>query len=94
MDLGWLAHFLGLDNLSGPFYGFWSGFGSDLGELTLIGAALSLYWRHNCHVKGCIRLGRHAVNGTPYVVCKKHHPTGAPSHGDVLRAHQENSERE
>jgi hypothetical protein len=85
----WLAHVLGLDNLSGPFYGFWSGVGSDLGELTIIGAAASIYWRHTCHVKRCYRIGRHPVQGTPHVVCRKHHPTGEPTHEEILRQHKE-----
>jgi hypothetical protein len=85
--MDWLAHFFGLDNLSGPFYGFWSGIGSDIGEVTVIGAALSIYWKHNCHVKGCWRIGRHQVEGTPHVVCQKHHPDGAPTHVEVLQQH-------
>ena len=42
-------------------------------------------WHHlNCHTKGCWRIGRHAVEGTPYRVCRKCHPTvpdkGASKH--------------
>jgi hypothetical protein len=83
----WLAHFLGLDNLSGSFYGWWSGAGSDLGEVTLVGAMLMMVRRHNCHVHGCWRVGRHPVAGTTYVVCRRHHPDGAPTVQDVTDAH-------
>lgn len=39
----WLLHVLGVDNVAGPWYGFWSGFGSDLGEAALIvGAVLGV----------------------------------------------------
>lgn len=61
----------GTANTAGKPYGFWSGFGSDLGEFTLIGIA----WRHlNCHAAGCKRIGVHKVSGTHYVTCRKHHP--------------------
>ena len=69
----WLAVHTGTVNESGPYYGFWSGFGSDLGEVTLLAGVLGLWRHHNCHVKGCPRLGR-PVEGTPYVACPKHHP--------------------
>lgn len=65
----WLSHLLGLDNLSGPFYGFWSGVGSDISEITLIVAVGGWYWHHQCHEEGCWRLG-HPVDGK--VVCKRH----------------------
>ena len=59
-----LLRVLGLDDLSGPWYGFWSGFGSDLGELAIVGAI----WNHlNCHENGCWRIARHR---TPY--CRRH----------------------
>lgn len=82
-----LAHVLGLDDLAGPFYGFWSGFGSDLSELALLGAAYGLWRRHNCHVKGCWRIGRLPVEGTPHVVCQRHHPRGQPTHQQVHLEH-------
>lgn len=72
----WLAHFLGTDNLSGAYYGFWSGFGSDLGEFAIAGALLGVLRRYNCEVHGCWRLGRHAVEGTGHRVCRRHNPEG------------------
>lgn len=68
----WFLHVTGADNVSGTWYGFWSGFGGCLG---LFGAAL-VYLRHrNCHARWCWRLGRHPVDGTNWVVCRHHHPT-------------------
>lgn len=78
-----LAHLLGLDNLSGPWYGFWSGIG---GDLSILAAPLVLLRRHNCHVKGCPRLGRHPVPGTGFVVCRRHHPDEHPTAADVQAA--------
>jgi hypothetical protein len=80
----WLAHFFGLDDGSGPNYLFWSGIGSDITELVLIGAVIQLYRRHNCGVKGYWRIGMRKVPGTEHVVCHSHHPLPKPSHQDVL----------
>lgn len=83
----WLLHFTGADDLSGPIYGFWSGFGSDLGEIAIIGGLIAIIRRHNCHVRGCWRVGRHPVEGTSFVVCRAHHPDPGPTHQDVLDSH-------
>jgi hypothetical protein len=67
----WLTflHITGADDESGNWYGFWSGFGSDLGELGIIVIA----YRHLvCHVHGCLRLGRHHPS-TNLLICKKHY---------------------
>lgn len=69
--LHWLAVHTGTVNEAGPYYGFWSGFGSDLGEVTLIAAVLGGYRKHNCHQRRCWRIGRHTVDGSPW--CDKHH---------------------
>ena len=68
----WFLHYTGADNPSGPWYGFWSGFGSDFGEVTIFGG-LGLMWKHhNCHVKGCPRLG-HIDPAVHAPACRKHH---------------------
>lgn len=36
------------------------------------------YWHQTCHVGRCWRPGRHAVDGTPYRTCRRHHPGGLP----------------
>ena len=60
------------------YYNFWSGFGSDLGEATLISAvSIGVYTgvrKVNCHTKGCWRIGHHPLDGTPYILCRHHHP--------------------
>jgi hypothetical protein len=69
----WLYWFFGIGG-SGPHYGFWSGAGSDIGEITLVGAVIVAAKHANCHDKGCWRIGLHRVEGTPYKACRKHHP--------------------
>jgi hypothetical protein len=64
-------------------YNFISG---PLADITLLGAVYAILRRHNCHVKGCWRIGRHQVAGTTYVVCRKHHPDASPSADQVLAA--------
>ena len=81
-------HFYGSTS---QWYNFWSGFGSDIAEFSILAGFVAVYRKHNCHVKGCWRLQRHKVDGTPYVVCRKHHPgiaDTAPSAEDVRLAHQ------
>jgi len=75
--VNWLAHVLGLDSGSGYWYMWWSGMGSDLGELAIIGTLAAHYKRHLCHVdhpKRCWRPAIHPVPGTPFKTCKRHHP--------------------
>ena len=73
----WALHHVfqetGSNSSSSRAYNFWSGFGSDFGEVVLIGGLITLVRHHNCHVKGCWALGR-PVAGTPYVACHDHHP--------------------
>jgi hypothetical protein len=76
------------------YYNFWSGFGSDLGEATLIGAvSVGVYTvvrKANCHAKGCWRIGHYPLEGTPYHLCTHHHPEVPPksaSHNHILQQH-------
>jgi hypothetical protein len=69
----WLYWFFGIGG-GGPHYGFWSGAGSDIGEITLVGAVIVALKHVNCHDEGCWRIGLHKVEGTPYKACHKHHP--------------------
>lgn len=81
----WFEVHTGTVNESGPFYGFWSGFGSDIGEVTLIAAVIATFRHRNCSVKGCWRLGKN-VDGTPHLACHKHHPAhGAPTRNISLQ---------
>lgn len=71
----WLWVHLGIPG-SGPWYGFWSGFGSDLGEVTLVGFFVAGLHYFNCHEYGCWRIGSRVTvedNGHHFRRCKKHH---------------------
>lgn len=76
--MSWLAHLwawievhTGTVNESGPYYGFWSGFGSDIGEVTLIGGLILAARHANCAHRTCWRLGRHiTVDG--HKLCRHH----------------------
>jgi hypothetical protein len=70
----WVEVHTGTVNESGPYYGFWSGFGANFGELAIITGVYAVIRKHNCHVKGCRALRTHQVVGTPYIACNKHHP--------------------
>ena len=69
--------------LSGNGYQFWSGIGSDIGELTLLGIVAVVWRNHNCHVHRCWRLSwhPHPVHGHP--VCRRHHPDHKQIHADT-----------
>jgi hypothetical protein len=77
------------------YYNFWSGFGSDLGEATLVGAVgvgvYTVVRKANCHTKRCWRIGHYPLEGTPYHLCKLHHPgvpTQGASHQHILEQHR------
>ena len=60
--------------LHGTGYQFWSGIGSDAGEITLIGALVAIWSKHNCHVHRCWRLSWHpSEKYGGHVVCRHHH---------------------
>ena len=82
----WIEVHTGTVNEASPYYGFWSGFGSDLGEVALLGAIAGGWHKLNCEVKGCWRIGRHTT-AAGHCVCRRHHPDGAPTHADVVKAH-------
>ncbi len=80
----WTAIHIGSTKESGPYYGFWSGFGSDISEGAI---AVGLYTglrKVNCHSRMCWRIGHHPLEGTPYHLCKKHHPD-VPKHSAKLK---------
>jgi hypothetical protein len=81
------------------YYNFWSGFGSDLGEATLLSAvSVGVYTgvrKANCHTKGCWRIGHHPLEGTPYHLCRHHHPdvpTKGASHEQIMQLHFKHKE--
>jgi hypothetical protein len=79
--MSWLLHLLdeyGITDSSNRWGAFWSGFCSDLGNFTLIGALVAFWRKHSCHVdypKFCWRWGAHPVPGTAFKTCRRHHPT-------------------
>ena len=64
-----ISHFFGIDTQSSHMYDFWSGVAT---QATLILAAIGAYRHHNCHRRGCLRLG-HLDQKKHRVVCRKHH---------------------
>lgn len=78
-----LAHVLGIDDVSGRWYGFWSGIG---GDLSILAAPVVLLRRHNCHARWCWRMGRHPVDGTSWTVCRRHHPDEHPTAEQIRQA--------
>jgi hypothetical protein len=75
-----VLHVLGIDNVSGEWYAFWSGFG---GDLTIFGAVISLWRKHSCHQKWCWRIGRHPHGD--WLLCSRHHPLGAPTSATIAQ---------
>jgi len=78
----WLTVHTGSSNTAGtpPNYNFFSGSGSDISELAIVGAVLGAYRKSNCHQPGCWRIGRHHVDGTPW--CDRHHGGARGAKGD------------
>lgn len=78
-----IAQFFGLTNGTSRAYLFWSGIGSDLGELAIIGGLVQLYRQHNCREHRCPRLGLHTyadADGQIHPVCRLHHPLMGKGH--------------
>ena len=79
-SVGLFVHELGRPGATGPHggYWFWSGIGSDLGELSIVIAvvstALLAYRKHECHIHRCRRLAWHPDPEHGHPVCKRHHP--------------------
>ena len=92
----WIEVHVGAQNEAGSYYGFWSGFGRDLSEITLVAALIAELRHINCHTKRCWRIGKHPVEGTPYRVCAKCHPTvpdGGATKDHIHRAHKDRTTR-
>ena len=97
----WLAVHTGTIDESGPYYGFWSGFGSDLAEFGILGAigtaVYQLVKKYNCHEPGCWRVGTHPAAGGQFLLCYRHHPDfqgTKPSHDLIARMHQQHAEHD
>jgi len=97
----WLEVHTGTVNEPGPYYGFWSGFGSDIAEFGVIGVigtgVYQLVKKYNCHEPGCWRVGNHPAAGGQFVLCYRHHPDfmgKRPTHELIQRLHRENVQRQ
>jgi hypothetical protein len=97
----WLGVHTGTVNESGPYYGFWSGFGSDIAEFGILGAIgtaiYQLVKKYNCHEPGCWRVGTHAAAGGQFLLCYRHHPDyqgSKPTHDVIVRMHRQHAERQ
>ena len=97
----WLGVHTGTFNESGPYYGFWSGFGSDLAEFAIIGTIATgvyqLVRKYNCHQPGCWRVGNHPAAGGQFMLCYRHHPDfqgRRPTADAIARLHREHLARQ
>lgn len=76
----WLAYQTGSEDMPGvpPHYNFWSGFGSDLEEITIVAGIVAVFKKHNCQIGWCWRIGHHRIKdpdtGIEYMLCRAHHP--------------------
>jgi hypothetical protein len=68
-----LAHWLSWPwwPASGKASAFFSGFGADLGELTIF---TILFRKLNCHAPRCPRIGHHPTADGLHHLCRRHHP--------------------
>jgi hypothetical protein len=92
----WVAVHTGVVDEPGPYYAFWSGFGSDIAEFGLVGAVTTgvyqLVKKYNCHQPGCWRIGNHPAAGGQFYLCWRHHPDyagGKPTKELIARLHHE-----
>jgi hypothetical protein len=97
----WLGVHTGTTNESGPYYGFFSGFGSDIAEFGILGAiATGIYQlikKYNCHEPGCWRVGTHPAAGGQFLLCYRHHPDFQglkPTHDLIVRMHRQHQEQQ
>jgi hypothetical protein len=97
----WLQVHTGTINEPGPYYGFWSGFGSDLAEFSILGAigtaVYQLVKKYNCHEPGCWRIGNHPAAGGQFLLCYRHHPDyqgRRPTHEVIERLHRQHQEQQ
>jgi hypothetical protein len=97
----WLRVRTGISDLAGPYYGFWSGIGSDIAEFSLVGAAVTgvyqLSRKFNCHQRRCWRVGTHEAAGGQFLLCSRHHPDyrgKKPTPELIEQLHRQHMQRE
>lgn len=70
-----VLRFFGVENVDSQWYAFWSGVGSDIGEVALLGVVAGAWHHHNCHEPRCWRISRHTItdaDGVTHGACRKH----------------------
>ena len=82
----WLYIHFGIGG-SGPWYGFWSGTGSDIGEIAIVGGLVTMVRQQKCEVRRCWRPGRHQT-AARHRVCRRHHPDDHLTAAHVEAAHR------
>lgn len=97
----WLVVHTGIADPTGPYYAFWSGFGSDIAEFGLVSAAVTAVYqlnrKFNCHQHGCWRVGTHPAAGGQFMLCYHHHPDykgKKPTRELIERVHRQHIARE
>jgi hypothetical protein len=97
----WLQVQTGITNETGHYYAFWSGFGSDIAEFSILGAiATGIYQlvkKYNCHEPGCWRIGNHPTADGQFHLCYHHHPDfqgKKPNHELIERLHRQHLENQ
>lgn len=88
----WLNHALGTDG--GAFYRFYSGFGTAIGSITLLGGLATFFQTRRCQVDGCTAVGKRTVPGTDWKVCPGHHPDGPLTQEKIERHMRDRRERQ
>ena len=90
MSARWLAHWLGLDNVSGPIYAWWSGSGSVILPwiVQVLIIILLFWWHHQCGVDGCLRYARRTTAAGERA-CWVHHPVQGRTAADIHAAHHQ-----
>jgi len=96
----WIEIHTGTVNEPGPYYGFFSGFGSDLGEYAIVvGVEHTAYmnWKHlNCHDPHCLWIGRYPDASGQFRYCHRHHPDFGgkpPTREHMYRVHRIHKEK-
>jgi len=81
----WIFVHAGLESGNSPWYLFPSGWGAII--IPPLITAAPIVWvltrKHNCHQPRCWRIEHLPAQGTPYVTCRRHHPT--PPGKDTIR---------
>lgn len=91
----WLEHLLqvlGIDDTTGPWYAFWSGFGGIMERLIeLLVLAGILLHKLSCETHRCWRPARHPwtdpTTRETHRLCRKHHPLGPLTAAGIKETH-------